>query len=59
MNKTFQDYFDKKSKEYLKQGPLVYELYSILIHVGGAVGGHYFTYTKSFENNYWYEFNDS
>lgn len=26
---------------------------------GSALGGHYYAYIKSFENNKWYEFNDS
>jgi len=43
----------------LKEGPLVYELYSILIHSGGAYGGHYFAFIKSFENSKWYNFDDS
>ena len=45
--------------EYLKDGPLVYELYSILIHSGGAYGGHYYAYIRSFEDGRWYNFNDS
>jgi len=46
-------------KEYLNEGPLVYELYSILIHSGGAYGGHYYAYIKSFEDWKWYNFNDT
>lgn len=42
----------------LKDGPLVYELYSILNHSGTSNAGHYFSYIKSFENNKWYAFND-
>jgi ubiquitin carboxyl-terminal hydrolase 47 len=45
-------------EEYIKNGPHVYELYAVMIHSGGALGGHYFTYIKSFENDYWYNFND-
>ena len=45
--------------KYFQDGPLVYELYSILIHSGGAFGGHYYTYIKSFDDNKWYCFNDS
>jgi len=44
--------------KYLKEGPLVYELYSILIHSGGAYGGHYYAFIKSFEDGKWYNFND-
>ena len=45
--------------EYLQQGDFVYELYSIMIHSGGAYGGHYYAYIKSFEDGKWYNFNDS
>lgn len=45
--------------EYIKQGEFVYELYSILIHSGSAMGGHYYAYIKSFEDSKWYNFNDS
>jgi len=31
----------------LEQGEYVYEVYAILIHTGGAFGGHYFAYIKS------------
>ena len=44
---------------YKQKGPLVYELYSIMMHSGGALGGHYYTFIKSFENGIWYNFNDS
>lgn len=50
---------DELKQKYIKDGPLVYELYSILIHSGGAYGGHYYTYIKSFEDQKWYCFNDS
>ena len=49
---------DLKEK-YLQEGPLVYELFAILIHYGGAYGGHYYTYIQSFEDKKWYNFNDS
>ncbi len=39
--------------------PHVYELYSILIHRGSSMAGHYYAYIRSFETNRWYEFNDS
>lgn len=48
-----------KVEEYLQQGEFVYELYSIMIHSGGAYGGHYYAYVKSFEDGKWYNFNDS
>lgn len=46
-------------EEYLKEGPFVYELYSIMIHQGGAFGGHYYAYIKDIETGLWYNFNDS
>ena len=30
-----------------------------MIHSGGAYGGHYYAYIKSFEDGKWYNFNDS
>ena len=52
---------DSKTKvaEYLESGEFVYELYSIMVHSGGAYGGHYYAYIKSFEDGKWYNFNDS
>ena len=41
------------------KGDNIYDLYAILIHQGGAFGGHYFAYIKSFEDGQWYNFNDS
>jgi ubiquitin carboxyl-terminal hydrolase 47 len=43
---------------YKDKGPLVYELFSINMHTGSAMGGHYYTFIKSFENGLWYTFND-
>lgn len=40
-------------------GPYVYELFSVMIHSGSALGGHYYAYIKSVENGKWYNFNDS
>lgn len=42
-----------------RSGPHVYELYSVLIHSGSALGGHYYAYIKSLETGKWYNFNDS
>ena len=44
---------------YKKDGEYVYELFSIMIHSGSAMGGHYFAYVKSFEDSKWRNFNDS
>lgn len=30
-----------------------------MVHSGGAMGGHYYSYIKSFENDLWYCFNDT
>ena len=46
-------------EKYLTDGPLVYDLYAILMHTGGAYGGHYYAFVKSFENGRWYKFNDT
>lgn len=46
-------------QQMLEQGEYVYELYSIMIHRGGAFGGHYFAYIKSFEDGKWYNFDDA
>ena len=40
-------------------GSMVYELFSIMIHSGSALGGHYLAYIRSFETGNWYSFNDS
>mmetsp|Transcript_33433 Transcript_33433/g.51320 ORF Transcript_33433/g.51320 Transcript_33433/m.51320 type:complete len:418 (-) Transcript_33433:1242-2495(-) len=50
---------EKQIADYLQHGDFVYELFSILIHSGGAMGGHYYAYIKSFEDGLWYNFNDS
>jgi len=36
-----------------------YELFSVMIHSGGAEGGHYFAFVKSFQSGKWYKFNDA
>ena len=46
-------------EKYLKDGPLVYDLFAVLMHIGGAYGGHYYAFVKSFENGRWYKFNDT
>jgi ubiquitin C-terminal hydrolase len=40
-------------------GDQLYELYSVLIHRGSSMAGHYYAYIKSFETGLWYEFNDT
>jgi len=51
--------WDELIYKFLQNGPYVYELYSVLIHRGSALGGHYYAYIKSFTSNKWFEFNDS
>jgi len=45
--------------KYLQDGEYVYEMFSILIHSGSALGGHYYAYIKDFEVYKWFNFNDS
>tara|TARA_B100000941_G_C28480796_1_gene542023 strand:+ start:619 stop:1500 length:882 start_codon:yes stop_codon:yes gene_type:complete len=35
----------------------IYNLYGIVCHTGNLMGGHYFTYIKNSDNN-WYKYND-
>lgn len=56
-NKRFLILGEKDTREYPIQnsyGP--FELYSIVVHEGGATGGHYTCYFK--HNDQWYIFND-
>ena len=50
---------EELTEQYKKEGDSVYELFSILIHSGSALGGHYFAYIKNFEDSNWFCFNDS
>lgn len=36
-----------------------YELFSVLIHSGGALGGHYYAMCKDVAKNAWFNFNDT
>ncbi|XP_028397293.1 ubiquitin carboxyl-terminal hydrolase 47-like [Dendronephthya gigantea] len=56
----FDDTQESESMQDLKgpEGPYMYELFSIMIHSGSAIGGHYYAYIKSFKDNQWYSFND-
>jgi ubiquitin carboxyl-terminal hydrolase 47 len=38
---------------------MLYDLYAIFIHSGGAAGGHYYAYIQDFGTRKWYEYNDS
>ena len=37
----------------------LYELYSIINHIGKIDFGHYYSYIKLYDDNLWYEFDDS
>jgi ubiquitin C-terminal hydrolase len=50
---------DLNLNKYIGSEGNIYELFSIVIHSGTASGGHYYAYIKSFEDNKWYNFNDS
>jgi len=42
-----------------RKADLQYELFSVLVHSGGAMGGHYYTFIKSFQEDKWFKFNDA
>ena len=46
-------------EKYSEEGEYVYELFSIMIHSGSALGGHYYAYIKDLEDGKWYNFNDT
>ncbi|KRX10676.1 hypothetical protein PPERSA_08671 [Pseudocohnilembus persalinus] len=54
-----QEENEKLIEQYKKEGELVYELYSVLVHSGGAYGGHYYVLIKNFQDKQWYSFNDT
>lgn len=61
---SFPTKLDMTSFLHLEEGsakPLehVYDLFSVMIHSGGAMGGHYFAYIKSFDTGKWMKFNDA
>eukprot|EP00607_Mallomonas_marina_P007685 CAMPEP_0182416114 /NCGR_PEP_ID=MMETSP1167-20130531/217_1 /TAXON_ID=2988 /ORGANISM="Mallomonas Sp, Strain CCMP3275" /LENGTH=110 /DNA_ID=CAMNT_0024588545 /DNA_START=929 /DNA_END=1261 /DNA_ORIENTATION=- len=39
--------------------PPIYDLYGVSEHSGGLGGGHYTAICRNFEDNKWYNFNDS
>ncbi|KAA0151059.1 hypothetical protein FNF31_06914 [Cafeteria roenbergensis] len=39
--------------------PGQFELFAVLVHSGGALGGHYYAYVKDLESCRWFNFNDS
>ena len=50
--------FDEKINE-INGININYYLYSIIVHCGSAMGGHYYSLIKSFEDNKWYKFDDN
>ncbi|CAG0910627.1 unnamed protein product, partial [Cyprideis torosa] len=50
---------ETKKQAFLSRGPLVYELFSVMVHSGSAAGGHYYAYIKDFTSELWFCFNDS
>ncbi|CAG9530513.1 unnamed protein product [Cercopithifilaria johnstoni] len=42
-----------------RDGPFLYELFSVMVHQGNASGGHYFAYIKNMDQDKWFCFNDS
>lgn len=37
----------------------IYDLYGVLVHSGGALGGHYYAFLRTSTSPQWYKFNDS
>lgn len=37
----------------------VYELYGVLVHSGGNMGGHYYAFLRTSTDTQWYKFNDT
>ncbi|VDM44945.1 unnamed protein product [Toxocara canis] len=53
-------HIDEEEVEALvkKEGPCLYELFSVMVHQGSAAGGHYFAYIKNMDQDAWFCFND-
>jgi ubiquitin C-terminal hydrolase len=51
---SFQNYI----KGYPKEREKKYDLYAVSNHSGNTMGGHYFSYVKNKDNN-WYKYNDN
>ncbi|OAF65046.1 hypothetical protein A3Q56_07242 [Intoshia linei] len=39
--------------------PVIYQLFSIIVHEGNSMTGHYISFNKSCINNLWYKMNDT
>lgn len=46
-------------REAAKAAGNLYELFSIMIHSGSALGGHYYAFIKDLDSGGWFTFNDS
>lgn len=58
--------FEEDNEQVKEVQPLVqddksyiYEVAGVVVHSGGAEGGHYYSFIKDRENNKWFEFNDT
>eukprot|EP00053_Salpingoeca_punica_P020778 m.212329 g.212329 ORF g.212329 m.212329 type:complete len:1131 (-) comp20082_c0_seq1:1073-4465(-) len=64
LNDRFTFPFELDMEPYLAPGvtsphPLKYRLFSVMVHSGSALGGHYYAHIYSFDQGKWYTFNDS
>ena len=50
---------DEEGDEDDKDEAYIYEAVGVIVHSGGAEGGHYYSYIKERDRNKWYEFNDT
>ncbi|KAL0970195.1 hypothetical protein UPYG_G00238590 [Umbra pygmaea] len=58
--KRFEFHFPSVDVPYtLQTEEYEYELYAVVNHFGGSTSGHYTAKIKSFQNDDWYDFNDS
>ena len=57
-----KEYDPEENKEEVKEEDnslYEYEAVGVVVHSGGAEGGHYYSYIKNRDNNKWLEFNDT
>lgn len=57
--KEVNEVAEQQLLELEKEGGMIYELYSVMVHRGTADSGHYFAYIKDTATDQWYKFNDS
>jgi len=58
-NFSLNNNLEENLQTALSHGENVYLLYGIVCHMGSSSGGHYYSFIKSFDDNNWYEFNDT